>query len=271
VSRPKPKFLRDRQGRNPSLRIAAIVAPRPAKNVICLDSGAFSCHSAAMKPDVKICGLTTADAVDLSVARGATHIGFIFFPKSPRNIVPEAAGELADRVRGKVKIVAVTVDADDEELDDIVSFLRPDILQLHGHETPERILHIKALYGLPVMKAFSVREASDLDRVDAYIGVADRFLFDAKAPKGSDLPGGNGISFDWSVMASLDGGVDYMLSGGLNKDNVAAALASTRASGIDISSGVESAPGIKDLSMIDAFFDAVAAANALKNAKGAKA
>ncbi|MFB9953334.1 phosphoribosylanthranilate isomerase [Rhizobium puerariae] len=213
-----------------------------------------------MKPDVKICGLKTPEAVDRAVARGATHVGFIFFPKSPRNIAPDAAGELADRVRGRVKIVAVTVNADDEELDDIVSLLRPDILQLHGNESPERILHVKALYGLPVMKVFSVREAGDLDRVDPYIGVADRFLFDAKAPAGSELPGGNGVSFDWSLMASLDEGVDYMLSGGLNKDNVAVALASTRASGIDASSGVESAPGVKDLGMIDAFFDAVAEA-----------
>ncbi|WP_105372219.1 phosphoribosylanthranilate isomerase [Neorhizobium huautlense] len=213
-----------------------------------------------MKPDIKICGLKTPEAVDRAVARGATHIGFIFFPKSPRNIAPEVAGELADRVRGRVKIVAVTVNADDEELDDIVSLLRPDILQLHGNESPERVLHLKALYGLPVMKVFSVREAGDLDRIDAYIGVADRFLFDAKAPAGSELPGGNGVSFDWSVMASLDESVDYMLSGGLNKDNVAAALASTRATGIDMSSGVESAPGVKDLGMIDAVFDAIAAA-----------
>lgn len=217
-----------------------------------------------MKLDIKICGLSTADAVDRAVERGATHIGFIFFEKSPRNIAPEIASELADRVRGRVKIVAVTVDANDEDLDDIVSLLRPDILQLHGHETVERILHIKALYGLPVMKVFSVREAADLDRVDPFIGVADRFLFDAKAPKGSELPGGNGVSFDWNLMASLDEGVNYMLSGGLNKDNVADAIASTRATGIDVSSGVESAPGVKDLGMIDAFFDAVADAKASK-------
>lgn len=229
-----------------------------------LDSAGISCHSAVMKIDVKICGLSTADAVDRAVERGATHIGFIFFEKSPRHIAPEIAGELADRVRGRVKIVAVTVDADDEELDDIVSLLRPDILQLHGHESPERILHIKALYGLPVMKVFSIRDEADLDRVDPFIGVADRFLFDAKAPKGSDLPGGNGVSFDWNLMASLDEGVDYMLSGGLNKDNVASAIASTRATGIDVSSGVESAPGVKDLAMIDAFFEAVAEAKAMK-------
>jgi len=219
-----------------------------------------------MKPDIKICGLKTPEAVDRAVARGATHIGFIFFPKSPRNIDPDVAGELADRVRGRVKIVAVTVNADDEELDDIVSLLRPDILQLHGNESPERVLHIKALYGLPVMKVFPVKEAADLDRIDPYIGVADRFMFDAKAPKGSELPGGNGVSFDWSLMASLDESVDYMLSGGLNKDNVALALASTKARAIDISSGVESAPGIKDLGMIDAFFDAVAVATSRKSA-----
>lgn len=215
-----------------------------------------------MKLDVKICGLKTAETVERAVARGATHIGFIFFEKSPRNISPDVAGDLADKVRGRVKIVAVTVDANDEELDDIVSLLRPDILQLHGHESPERILHIKALYGLPVMKVFSVREQADLDRIDWFIGVADRFLFDAKAPKGSELPGGNGVSFDWNLMASLDEGVDYMLSGGLNKDNVAVAIASTRATGIDASSGVESAPGVKDVAMIDAFFDAIADATA---------
>lgn len=225
-----------------------------------LDSERISCHFAVMKPDVKICGLKTADAVERAVSRGATHIGFIFFPKSPRNIDPVIAGELADGVREKVKIVAVTVDADDEEMDEIVSFLRPDILQLHGHESPERILHLKALYGLPVMKVFSVREAADLERVDPYIGVADRFLFDAKAPKGSELPGGNGVSFDWGLMASLDDSVDYMLSGGLNKENVALALSSTGATGVDVSSGVESQPGVKDLGMIDAFFDAVQSA-----------
>ncbi len=221
-------------------------------------SGRFVRIRLTMTPDIKICGLTSENAVERAVARGASHIGFIFFAKSPRNISPDLAGELADRVRGRVKIVAVTVDADDEEMDDIVSMLRPDILQLHGHESPERVLHLKALYGLPVMKAFSVRDAADLDHVPPYIGVADRFLFDAKAPKGSELPGGNGVSFDWSLMASLDESVDYMLSGGLNKDNVVAALASTRASGVDMSSGVESAPGVKDLGMIDAVFDAIA-------------
>ena len=226
-----------------------------------LDSGLFSWHSAVMKPDIKICGLTTVETVNRAVSRGATHVGFIFFPKSPRDIAPDVAGDLADGIRGRAKIVAVTVDATDEGLDDIVHLLRPDILQMHGHESPERLLHVKALYGLPVMKAFSVRDAADLERVDPYIGIADRFLFDAKAPAGSELPGGNGVSFDWSLMASLDDSLDYMLSGGLNKDNVAEAIASTRARGVDISSGVESAPGVKDLEMIDAFFEAAAKAS----------
>lgn len=221
-----------------------------------------------MKPDIKICGLKTAETVDRAVARGATHIGFIFFEKSPRYIEPDLAGVLADRVRGKVLIVAVVVDPDNDDLDEIMALVRPDILQLHGHESPERVLTIKALYNVIVMKAFSVRDADDLRRVEAYIGIADRFLFDAKAPKGSELPGGNGVAFDWSLMAWLDGRVDYMLSGGLNKDNVALALASTKASGIDISSGVETAPGVKDLTMIDEFFDAVARAQMPATASG---
>lgn len=210
-----------------------------------------------MKPDVKICGLKSQETVERAVARGATHIGFIFFPRSPRNIEPAAAGELADRVRGRARIVAVTVDADTDELDEIVDQVKPDFLQLHGSETPERLLTLKALYGLPLIKALSVRDADDLERIDPYIGIADRFLFDAKPPKGSELPGGNGVSFDWRILRSLDGSIDYMLSGGLNKDNVGSALALTRARAIDVSSGVESAPGIKDLGMIDAFFDAV--------------
>lgn len=213
-----------------------------------------------MKPDIKICGLKTSEAVEKAVARGASHIGFIFFEKSPRNIEPDIAGKLADAVRGRAKIVAVTVNADNDDLDEIIALLKPDILQLHGTETPERVLNVKAIYGLPVMKALSIREADDLIRVEPYIGIADRFLFDAKPPKGSDLPGGNGVSFDWSLLAGLDADIDYMLSGGLNKDNVAEALSSTGARGIDLSSGVESAPGVKDLGLIDALFDAIAAA-----------
>ncbi|WP_112942607.1 MULTISPECIES: phosphoribosylanthranilate isomerase [unclassified Rhizobium] len=210
-----------------------------------------------MKPDIKICGLKTAEAIDRAVTRGATHIGFIFFEKSPRYIEPDDAAELADRVRGRAKIVAVVVNPTNDDLDEIVATLRPDILQLHGDESPERVLTIKAVYALPVMKAFSIRTADDLKRVEAYIGIADRFLFDAKPPKGSELPGGNGVSFDWTLLSWLDGTVDYMLSGGLNKDNIAEALAITKAPGLDASSGLESAPGVKSVALIDEFFDAV--------------
>ncbi|ACI57215.1 Phosphoribosylanthranilate isomerase [Rhizobium leguminosarum bv. trifolii WSM2304] len=221
-----------------------------------------------MKPDIKICGLKTPEAIDRALERGATHIGFIFFEKSPRYIEPDLAGKLAEPARGKAKIVAVVVDPSNDELDEIVSLLKPDILQLHGNESPEHVLTIKALYGLPVMKVFSVRTADDLKRVEAYIGIADRFLFDAKAPKGSELPGGNGISFDWSLLSWLDGSIDYMLSGGLNKDNVADALVKTKARGIDVSSGVETAPGVKSVAMIDEFFDAVEEADAPVMASG---
>ncbi|PYE33125.1 phosphoribosylanthranilate isomerase [Rhizobium sp. PP-F2F-G38] len=213
-----------------------------------------------MTIDVKICGLKTAEAVDKAVALGANHVGFIFFEKSPRNIEPDDAARLADRIRGRAKIVAVTVDADNDTLDEIVSSLDPDILQLHGHETASRALDIRAIYGRPVMKAFSVREADDLRAVEAYIGIADKFLFDAKAPKGSDLPGGNGVPFDWTLLDALDAEVDYMLSGGLNAGNIREALQMTGARAIDISSGVESAPGVKDLGRMEEFFDAVAQA-----------
>lgn len=210
-----------------------------------------------MKPDIKICGLKSAEAIERAVNRGANHIGFIFFEKSPRYIEPDVAGKLADPVRGKAKIVAVTVDPTNDELDEIVALLKPDMIQLHGNESPERVLTIKAVYGLAIMKVFSVRSADDLKRVEAYIGIADRFLFDAKPPQGSELPGGNGVSFDWSLLGQLDDSVDYMLSGGLNKDNIAEALTITKAPGIDASSGVESAPGVKSVAMIDDFFDAV--------------
>lgn len=221
-----------------------------------------------MKLDIKICGLKTAEATDKAVSLGASHVGFIFFEKSPRHLEPADAGRLADRVRGRAKIVSVSVDADDDEIDEIIAMIRPDILQLHGNESPSRVLTIKALTGLPVMKAISVREADDLRKITPYEGIVDRFLFDAKPPIGSDLPGGNGVAFDWHLLGTLDGTVDYMLSGGLNKDNVAEALAITRARGIDVSSGVESSPGIKDLAMMEAFFDAVRKAGLAEAAIG---
>lgn len=210
-----------------------------------------------MKLDIKICGLKTEEAVDHAVRLGATHIGFIFFEKSPRHIEPADAGRLADRVRGRAKIVSVSVNADDDDLDELIAMIKPDILQLHGTESPDRVLTVKAMTGLPVMKALSVSIPEDLARIEPYDGLANRYLFDAKPPKGSELPGGNGVSFDWSLLTALDPSVDYMLSGGLTKDNVGEAIRIARPRGIDVSSGVESAPGVKDLAKMDEFFAAV--------------
>lgn len=208
--------------------------------------------------DIKICGLKTPEAVAAALDSGATHIGFIFFPKSPRDLAPQLAASLREAARGRAKVVAVTVDADDETLDEIVSVLKPDMLQLHGHESPERVAFAKQRYGLPVIKAFAVRDAEDLATITPYKGIADRFLFDAKPPKGAELPGGNGVAFDWNLLAELDADVDYMLSGGLNVGNIVEALQKTKAPGIDVSSGVERAPGEKDVRLIEEFFQAIA-------------
>lgn len=212
-----------------------------------------------MTLDIKICGLSTAETLDAAIAAGASHVGFIFFDKSPRHVSVETAASLAQRAREHgAKTVAVTVDADDAALDEIVARVRPDWLQLHGRETTERLADIKARHGLPVMKALAIAEAADLARLDAYRGVADRFLLDAKPPEGADLPGGNGVSFDWSLLTTLDPGTDYMLSGGLNATSIAEALATAQPGGIDVSSGVESQPGHKDIALIETFFLAVA-------------
>ena len=180
-----------------------------------------------MALDIKICGLKTDAAMAAALAGGASHVGFIFFAKSPRFVEPAEAGRLREAARGKARAVAVTVDASDAFLDEIVAKMQPDMLQLHGSETPERVAEVKARYGLPVIKAFALREPNDLDQIKPYIGIADRLLFDAKPPKGSELPGGNGISFDWRLLGALDGSVDYMLSGGLNAGNINEALQAT--------------------------------------------
>ncbi|MER8508400.1 phosphoribosylanthranilate isomerase [Mesorhizobium sp. M0199] len=213
-----------------------------------------------MALDIKICGLKTDKALAAALAGGASHVGFNFFAKSPRYVEPVEAGRLREAARGKTKAVAVTVDASDAFLDEIVEKMQPDMLQLHGAETPDRVAEVKARYGLPVMKALPVSEAADLERVKPFVGIADRFLFDAKPPKGSELPGGNGLAFDWRILAGLDAGVDYMLSGGLNAGNIGDALGLANPPGIDLSSGVESAPGVKEPALIEQFFRAVGAA-----------
>lgn len=213
-----------------------------------------------MTLDIKICGLKTDTAMAAALAGGASHVGFIFFAKSPRFVDPAEAGRLRQAAIGKAKAVAVTVDADDALLDEIVARMQPDMLQLHGSETPVQVAELKTRYVLPVMKVLSVSEAADLERIKPYVGVADRLMFDAKPPKGSQLPGGNGVAFDWRILAGLDAGLDYMLSGGLNAANVGDALRLANPPGIDISSGVESAPGVKEPALIEQFFRAVRAA-----------
>jgi phosphoribosylanthranilate isomerase len=210
--------------------------------------------------DIKICGLKTEETLAAALAGGASHVGFIFFPKSPRFVGPEEAARLRPLAAGRAKAVAVTVDADDAFLERIVRAMAPDLLQLHGAESPERVTAIKARYGLPVVKAFAIRERADLDRIRAYLGVADRLLFDAKPPQGSELPGGNGVSFDWTLLAGVDPAIAYFLSGGINAGNIGQALAAARPAGVDVSSGVESAPGVKDIALIDGFFRALRAA-----------
>jgi phosphoribosylanthranilate isomerase len=210
-----------------------------------------------MSLDIKICGLKTEAALAAALAGGASHVGFIFFPKSPRNVDAWQAGRLRQPALGRASAVAVTVDADDDVLDVIVAAMAPDMLQLHGCESPERVLAVKARYGLPVIKALAVRTAADIEASGRYRGVANRVMFDAKPPIGSELPGGNGVSFDWRLLAGLDAGVDYMLSGGLSAANVGEALLTADPPAIDVSSGVESAPGVKEPALIAEFFRAV--------------
>ena len=209
---------------------------------------------------VKICGLKTPETVDAAVAAGADLVGFVFFPPSPRNVSLALARELGARVRGRACKVALSVDADDALHAAIIESLAPHMLQLHGRETPERIKALKARFGLPVMKSLAVETGADLTAVAAYTGVADALLFDARAPKDATRPGGLGKPFDWTLLKALDPGLRFMLSGGLDPSNVAEALAITRAPAVDVSSGVERAPGEKDIEKIRAFVRAARAA-----------
>lgn len=205
---------------------------------------------------VKICGLKTPEALDVALEAGADMVGFVFFPPSPRHVGLAAAAELGRRVGDRARKVALIVDADDILLKSITDALRPDLLQLHGAETPARVQAIKARFGLPVMKAIAVEARADLAAVKLYDTVADRLLFDARAPREATRPGGLGKPFDWHLLEELDLAVPYMLSGGLDPDNVAAALRITSTPGVDVSSGVERAPGEKDHDKIRAFIRA---------------
>jgi phosphoribosylanthranilate isomerase len=208
---------------------------------------------------VKICGLSTPETLDVALDAGADMVGFVFFRPSPRNISFEQARTLEGRVQGRAKKVALSVDADDALLEQIVAALKPDMLQLHGHETPQRVAAIRESFGLPVMKVLPIETKADLAATAPYTGVADRLLFDARPPHDATRPGGLGKPFDWHLLEGLDLPVPFMLSGGLDPVNVAEALRITGAPGVDVSSGVESAPGVKDVEKIRAFIRAARA------------
>jgi len=205
---------------------------------------------------VKICGLTRPQDVSAAAEAGAAYVGFVFFEKSPRNVSIEQAARLALEVPAGCCKVALTVDADDATLDAILRDVPLDMLQLHGAETPERVAEVKARYGLPVMKAVGVADASDLTKLDIYSKVADQILVDTKPPRGAVLPGGNGVSFDWTLIAGRRWPVPWMLAGGLTAQNAAEAVRITGARQLDLSSAVESAPGIKDAQLIAEFIEA---------------
>ncbi len=206
---------------------------------------------------VKICGLKTQDTLDAAVSSGAAYVGFNFFAKSPRSVDFETAAALAVTVPMGVAKVALVVDETDAFLDALTADVPLDMLQLHGKETPERVAEVRRRYGLPIMKVLGVADEDDVPALDAYNDVADQILVDAKPPKNAVLPGGNGVSFDWRLVSSRRWALPWMLAGGLNADNVAEAVALTGVRQIDLASGVESAPGVKDVDMIRAFMAAV--------------
>jgi phosphoribosylanthranilate isomerase len=205
--------------------------------------------------EVKICGLNTSEAVAAAHAGGASHIGFIFYPPSPRAVSPARAGEIAKSAPASVKRVAVFVDPSDAKIEAVVAALSPAMLQLHGSESPGRVTEVKERFGLPVMKAIRVSSAEDICSAEPYDGIADALLFDAKPPKNAEgmLPGGNGLAFDWTLLSDFQGATPWFLSGGLDLDNIEQAMRITGAGAIDVSSGVEDWPGVKNTEKIGAF------------------
>ncbi|UWQ99968.1 phosphoribosylanthranilate isomerase [Rhodobacteraceae bacterium S2214] len=202
---------------------------------------------------VKICGLRDQAMMDAAVSAGAHYVGLVFFPKSPRNVSIAQAAPLAQSAPIGIAKVGLVVNPDNALLDAILADVPLDVLQLHGSETPERVAEVRARYGLPVMKAVGVADADDLPALDDYALAADMLLVDAKPPKNSDLPGGNGLSFDWTLIANRRWPTPWMLAGGLTPDNVSEAVALTKAPQVDVSSGVETAPGEKSADLINAF------------------
>ncbi|HEY1962092.1 MAG TPA: phosphoribosylanthranilate isomerase [Rhizomicrobium sp.] len=208
---------------------------------------------------MKICGINSPEAADAAASAGADYAGLVFFPHSPRVVSPEQAASLAARLRGRCRIVALTVDATDPELEIVVRACRPDFLQLHGRESPERVAVIRHRFNLPMVKAIAVAVANDLAPVLAYEQVADILLFDAKTPVGAERPGGRGTAFDWQLLRGRKFSRPWLLAGGLNAENVARAVRASDAPGVDCSSGVETAPGVKDAGLIRTFIAAARA------------
>lgn len=213
---------------------------------------------------IKICGLSTADTLEAALEAGADMVGFVRFPRSPRHVALERGAELSALTKARALRVLLVVDPDDAALDADLAAIAPDLVQLHGSESPDRVAAIRARTGRPVMKAVGIGGPGDLALLAPYRGLADRILLDARPPRGAALPGGNGVAFDWSLLAALDPGPDIMLSGGLDAANVATAIARTGVAAVDVSSGVESRPGEKDPDRIAAFVAAARAAFAEK-------
>jgi len=206
---------------------------------------------------VKICGLSTPETLDVALAAGADMVGFVRFPKSPRHVSLDLGHRLSLQARGRARRVVLLVNPDDEDIAQAIEAINPDLIQLHGSESPERVAEIRSMVKRPVMKALGIAQASDLRALDPYAGGVDHILLDAKPPRTAEaLPGGNGIAFDWRLLNGLDPGLSFMLSGGLNPDNVAEAIRLTRPQAVDVSSGVESGPGLKDPARIEAFIRA---------------
>lgn len=211
-----------------------------------------------MPVEIKICGLSTQETLERAIEAGANYVGLVFYPASPRNVEIASAVRLAQAARGRAKIVALIVDAREESIKDIASKVRPDYFQAHGREDARSVQAITDMTGIPVIKAIKVEDARDIEMARGFGDVADMILFDAKAPQAlaSALPGGNGMAFDWTLLGKGGAPKRFMLSGGLNPDNVADAIRATGAPIVDVSSGVETAPGIKDLDLILRFIEA---------------
>jgi phosphoribosylanthranilate isomerase len=206
---------------------------------------------------VKICGLSTPETLDVALGAGADLVGFVRFPKSPRHVSLDLGHKLSLQARGRAQRVVLLVDPGDEAIAQAIEAINPDLIQLHGRETPKRVAEIRAMVKRPVMKAFGIAEPSDLKALAPYAGGVDRILLDAKPPRTAQaLPGGNGLAFDWRLLNGLDPKLSFMLSGGLTPDNVAEAIRLTRSQAVDVSTGVESGPGLKDPARIEAFIRA---------------